>query len=200
MSRKSSLAARMRASTRSGERYRMISAVYSQTPASVIIPPAQFHDQHELFQCMVCGLGKRRKKFPQNNQTICKACIRKRDKCFTRQRKVSSRVKPGKVNFANKLRRNMTPAESHLWVKLSSLFPAFSCQTVIFGYIADFACLGRKLLIEIDGEYHNDAQQKEYDDRRSQQLKQRGYRIMRFTNEEVMTDRARVLGQIMESL
>src|SRR5690606_21487769 len=50
----------------------------------------------------------------------------------------------------------------------------------------DFVCLEKKLVIEIDGGYHNDPQQKEADELRTQILKEFGYKVLRFPNEEII--------------
>ena len=54
------------------------------------------------------------------------------------------------------------------------------------GFIADFCCLAVKIIIEIDGDTH--VEQQEYDDARTVALERLGYRVMRFTNSDVLHD------------
>ncbi|MEO5648917.1 MAG: DUF559 domain-containing protein, partial [Ginsengibacter sp.] len=84
-------------------------------------------------------------------------------------------------------RKEKTPAEDILWQRLrnNQYGSKVRRQHVIDGFIIDFAFLNEKLLIEVDGDYHNDPEQKEYDNSRTEYLQQSGYRILRFTNDEV---------------
>ncbi|ACK66239.1 protein of unknown function DUF559 [Rippkaea orientalis PCC 8801] len=98
---------------------------------------------------------------------------------------------------ARRLRCNLTPAEAYLWEalrgkKLKGL--KFRCQHPVGRFILDFYCPSCKLAIEIDGSSHDTKQ--EYDQVRTEKLAQYGYRVLRFTNEEVMTDLSRVLAEI----
>jgi very-short-patch-repair endonuclease len=92
----------------------------------------------------------------------------------------------------------MTPAEKHLWAKLNQLSPIFQAQVVLYGYIADFCSFRHKMVIEIDGEIHES--RREYDARRDEHLERHRFRTLCFTNDEVLKDRAGVLGRIMERL
>jgi very-short-patch-repair endonuclease len=88
---------------------------------------------------------------------------------------------------ARAMRSNQTPAERKLWhILRAHRFNdiKFARQVVIEPYIVDFAARMHKLLIEIDGDTHG--RQVEYDAARTQFLEQRGYRLIRFTNAEVM--------------
>ncbi len=98
------------------------------------------------------------------------------------------------------LRRNMTPAEKKLWEalkgkKLSGL--KFRAQHPVGPFILDFYCPVCKLVIELDGGVHEG--QAEYDETRTQQLKDYGYRVIRFRNEEVLTDLPSVLQRILQA-
>lgn len=86
------------------------------------------------------------------------------------------------------MRDNMTPAEDKLWqeIKSKKLGVKFRRQHVIGNYIPDFVALSSKLIIEVDGEIHKF--QKEEDEQRTYDLNQRGFRVIRFTNEEVLKD------------
>ena len=97
------------------------------------------------------------------------------------------RNRPRTLTHAKRLRRNMTDAELLLWSRLRrhqlhGLM--FRHQTSIGHYIVDFACLTIKLIIEVDGGQHNI--NKAADDRRTRWLEARGYRVMRFWNNEVL--------------
>lgn len=95
-------------------------------------------------------------------------------------------------------RRYATEAESVLWecLRRNALGARFRRQHPVCGYIPDFVCLTRKLIIEVDGGYHNTQTQIILDKERDAFLQQNGYRILRFTNEEVLMDIDNVLGQI----
>ena len=64
----------------------------------------------------------------------------------------------------------------------------FRRQHPVAGYIPDFVCLEKKLIVEIDGGYHDDAEQKIFDDAREKWLKEYGYSMLRFANDEVKND------------
>jgi very-short-patch-repair endonuclease len=105
------------------------------------------------------------------------------------------------VFFARKLRKNPTEAEYRLWVYLKKrqLFGhKFRRQHPIGPFIVDFACVEQKLLIELDGGGH--AKQKIYDHRRTAWLSERGYRVLRFWNNEVLTNVRGVLEIIASKL
>lgn len=93
--------------------------------------------------------------------------------------------------FANHNRHHPTEAEDILWQILSDNSVTgykFRRQHIIDQYIADFACLEKKLIIEIDGKYHNLKGQQEEDAIRTIVLEKYGYKVIRFTNEEVLCD------------
>ena len=91
---------------------------------------------------------------------------------------------------ASELRKNMTVAEKQLWSRLngSQLGVRFKRQHPIDIFIADFYCHKYKLVVEVDGEYHNDEDQLEYDEGRTAELERFGITVIRFTNDEVMED------------
>ena len=100
------------------------------------------------------------------------------------------------------MRREMPAPEQTLWLALrAKRFEGakFRRQVVIGHYIADFACRRPAMLIvEVDGETH--AASRAYDARRTNALESRGYRVVRFTNDEVMTNLDGVLHAIGEAL
>ena len=76
----------------------------------------------------------------------------------------------------------------------------FRRQQPIGPYIVDFASFERRLIIEIDGGQHNEERTKERDVERAMRLEERGYQIMRFWNNEVLTNPEGVLERIREAL
>jgi very-short-patch-repair endonuclease len=97
---------------------------------------------------------------------------------------------------AEVLRKNMTPAEQMLWSRLnkSQLGVRFKAQHPIDIFIADFYCHTYKIVIEIDGGIHKF--QKEYDDGRTAELELLGLTVIRFSNEEVLSD----VDQVVETI
>jgi very-short-patch-repair endonuclease len=101
---------------------------------------------------------------------------------------------------ARELRKNMTPAEKILWEKLrhnqlNGL--QFRRQQIINPFIVDFYCHSKALAVEVDGDIHD--LQQEYDAERSSYLITCGFRILRFTNDEVKNNLVRVLQKISEA-
>ena len=108
---------------------------------------------------------------------------------------------PRTLERSRALRRNMTDAERKLWFALryKSLEGArFRRQYPIGDYIVDFCCPGCKLIIEVDGGQHADAQ--DYDERRTRFLESRGFGVLRFWNGDVLANRDGVVEAILESL
>jgi len=106
-----------------------------------------------------------------------------------------------KTTFARNLRKNQTDAEKKLWRYLLNRQLKdfkFRRQYIIDGYIADFACVEAKLIIELDGGQH--LEQKAYDEKRTQSLSQQGFRVLRFWNDEVLKQTDDVLNVIYEAL
>jgi very-short-patch-repair endonuclease len=98
------------------------------------------------------------------------------------------------------MRRNPTDAERRMWLVLRSLKPLgmhFRRQAPIGTYVADFAWLEGKLVIEIDGSQHADRNES-YDARRTAWLESQGYRVIRFWNHEVLKS-PRVVGEAILS-
>ena len=94
------------------------------------------------------------------------------------------------------LRRNETIAEKLLWEKLRNNQLEglkFRRQHPVNIYIADFYCHKFKLIIELDGDYHNQEEQKQKDEVRTEVLRLNGLKIIRFKNEEVEQDINQVL-------
>jgi very-short-patch-repair endonuclease len=89
---------------------------------------------------------------------------------------------------AHQLRRNTTDAEKKLWRHLRRLEldgSHFRRQVPIGPYIADFACMAARLLIEIDGSQHAENRKKVHDEARTRWLEKEGYRVLRFWNNDI---------------
>ncbi len=99
-------------------------------------------------------------------------------------------------DHAQSMRRNPTEPEKRLWRALSGAKLGghkFRRQSVIGGAIADFLCPQKALIVEIDGDTHDAAS----DAVRDEALHQLGYRVVRFTNLEVMTNLEGVLERLL---
>lgn len=102
---------------------------------------------------------------------------------------------------ARELRKETTPAEARLWAylrrnQLNGI--SFRRQHAIGPYIPDFCAVKARLVIELDGSQHLD--QAEYDAQRTAYLEERGYRVLRFWNDDVMNDLNTVLREIIAAL
>jgi len=95
-------------------------------------------------------------------------------------------------------KKNSTQAESILWENLrnKNIKYKFRRQHIIDIFIADFVCLEKKLIIEVDGGYHNTLEQREADELRTQILNEIGFKVIRFTNEQVVGDIDNVINRI----
>jgi very-short-patch-repair endonuclease len=104
---------------------------------------------------------------------------------------------------ARSLRRDSTNAERIIWNALRAhrlQGASFRRQTPIGPYIADFVCHEAKLIVEIDGAQHFETRHVQRDAVRSSFLKTKGYRVLRFNNHDVMTNRAGVLENISAAI
>ncbi len=105
--------------------------------------------------------------------------------------------------LARKLRKNPTPAEVRFWKIIESLRPQyhFRKQVQMGPYVVDFASHRAMLIVEVDGESHYVGAAPARDQVRDATLAARGYRILRFTNAEVMQNADgvfRVLVDVLE--
>jgi very-short-patch-repair endonuclease len=104
--------------------------------------------------------------------------------------------------FRKELRQNLTPAEAFLWTQLKARKlegKRFTKQHSITYYIVDFYCASEKLIIELDGEVHNNATAHEYDTKRTKKLNALGYTVIRFENKMVFDNLASVLKEIKDN-
>ncbi|MCA0349451.1 MAG: class I tRNA ligase family protein [Bacteroidetes bacterium] len=106
------------------------------------------------------------------------------------------------IQHAKENRKNPTEAENILWNQLrnKNLGDKFRQQHLIDDFIVDFVCLSKNLIIEVDGGYHETKEQKELDEERTFILNKKGYKVIRFSNEEVLRNSSKVLEIINEAL
>ena len=102
--------------------------------------------------------------------------------------RVSPHLTPETVERSRELRRDATDAERAMWRGLRSTFPQahFRRQAPINRYFADFTSHRYRLIVEVDGSQHAEAV--DYDRRRTTFLNDEGYRVLRFWNNEVLSN------------
>jgi len=106
-------------------------------------------------------------------------------------------------DYANEMRNQPTQAESLLWNVLSAKKIdgyKFRRQHIVGSYIADFICLKKGLIVEIDGLIHQLPENKATDEDRTKWLNEQGYNVVRFTNDEVLSNLDDVLLRLREAL
>ena len=105
-------------------------------------------------------------------------------------------------DFAKKNRREMTVSERLLWEALRKLNCGyhFRRQHPIGDYIADFICIKKMLVIEVDGGYHNEPIQQQDDQVRTDYLESKGYTVIHFKNEEINNNLQEVIIRIKKQL
>jgi len=97
------------------------------------------------------------------------------------------------------LRQKQTDAERALWTKLKNKQPEgikFRRQQPIGPYIVDFVSFERKLVVEVDGGQHNEKDGMAKDDKRTKWLEAEGFQVLRFWNNDVVTNIEGVLENI----
>jgi very-short-patch-repair endonuclease len=101
------------------------------------------------------------------------------------------------------LRKNMTLSERILWKKLKDrniIKTKFRRQHPVDIFIVDFYCHEYKLALEIDGEPHNNEEAREYDLNRTAELERFGIKVIRFSNNQVISNIDMVIMKIQEIL
>jgi very-short-patch-repair endonuclease len=103
---------------------------------------------------------------------------------------------------AKALRKSMTAAEARMWSQLrrAALGVKFRRQHPIRPFIADFACLEKRLVVELDGSSHWTADAARWDQSRTRFLMEQGWRVVRFGNESVRSDLDSVIAVIRAAL
>jgi very-short-patch-repair endonuclease len=109
---------------------------------------------------------------------------------------------PEVFDLAHSLRKKPTPTEKRLWQLLrnNALGAKFRRQHPLHYYVADFYCHQLKLVIEVDGKIHETPENKERDEGRTGELGRLNIQVIRFTNEEILTDSGKVLSKIKEKI
>lgn len=105
--------------------------------------------------------------------------------------------------YSRELREHMTDAERRLWVKIRMKQLGgcqFYRQKPVGDYIVDFFCPKAKLVIELDGSQHLSDEMTEYDRVRDEYMSSLGLRVLRFTNNDVMTHIDGVVERITEGI
>ena len=118
---------------------------------------------------------------------------------MSEKKQPSWRVSSTLRSNARALRRNSTDAERTLWSELRGHRlggVGFRRQVPIENYVADFVCHAAHLAIEIDGGQHFSDEGERADAERSAVIESKGFKIIRFSNHDVMTNRAGVLETI----
>jgi len=106
------------------------------------------------------------------------------------------------IERAKELRKSMTEAEKALWQKIRNekLGVKFRRQHPCNRFILDFYCHEKRLAIEIDGEYHFKRDQMEYDLGRAFEIENYDIKLIRFSNQEVLTNIKSVINEIKSHL
>ena len=92
---------------------------------------------------------------------------------------------------AKQLRKTSTDAERQLWRVLRSRQLAghkFRRQQPLGGFIVDFVCLEKRLVVEVDGGQHQEQKQAVYDAERTVWLERQGFRVLRFWDHEILRE------------
>lgn len=110
------------------------------------------------------------------------------------------RIKRVTITHAQRMRKHPTEAEAILWEFLRARPSGvkFRRQEPILGWIADFYCVKKKLVIEVDGGYHSTASQQARDSARDAAMARYGMATARFTNCQVLSDVQSVISTILE--
>ena len=105
-------------------------------------------------------------------------------------------------SISKDMRKNPTEAEDKLWQMLRKKSTGYKIkrQQVIDGYIADFICIEKRVIIEVDGEIHLTPENIEKDKERSRILNAQGYDVLRFTNKYVIDNQIKVFDEIKSYL
>ncbi|MDJ0952165.1 MAG: DUF559 domain-containing protein [Acidimicrobiia bacterium] len=106
---------------------------------------------------------------------------------------------PELTSHARRMRKDPTRAEAILWWLLRGrgVGVRFRRQVPIGTYVADFACLSHRVVVEIDGPTHDADERAAYDRRRDRWFQAQGWRVIRVTDDDVWSNRDDVLTEIL---
>ena len=112
------------------------------------------------------------------------------------------RVTDERLSNARRLRKEMTSAEAMLWRSLRDrgIGTKFRRQVPIGPYVADFACVAARLIVELDGQPHDEPERRAHDEIRDAWLARQGWRVLRIPNEIVIGGGDIVIGRIKAAL
>ncbi len=102
---------------------------------------------------------------------------------------------------AQALRQSMTPPEARMWLAIrarENTGAKFSRQIAVGSFVADFVCRDLKLIVEVDGQSHDLTYR--HDAMRAEILSKAGYRVIRFSNDDVMNNLDGVVMAIAEAV
>jgi len=106
------------------------------------------------------------------------------------------------IDKAKEMRHELTKAEKTLWECLRDRKMGYKIrrQHIVNGFIADFICIEKNVIIEVDGGSHDTTEQKKYDKFRTEILNNNGFLVIRYTNEEVIENPYEVATKIRSKL
>ena len=106
--------------------------------------------------------------------------------------------KPAQFRRAKAMRKTMTEREKQLWWALRHRLPdlKFRRQFVVGSFITDFCCLSAQLVVEVDGNQHGTDEALAFDARRTALIESHGFRVLRFSNHDVLFSLDSVLDTI----
>jgi very-short-patch-repair endonuclease len=115
---------------------------------------------------------------------------------------VMAYVVPKTLSRARKLRRTLTDAETILWSRLrrDALGVRFRRQHPVGPYIADFACIPARLIVEVDGGTHGTDAERDHDARRDAFMRAQGWRVVRVWNTDVYERLESLMEMICEAI
>lgn len=151
-------------------------------------PPARWSDRKRIAREKPFNLEKKKKAKRERLRKLTAKHKKKKREAFKKIIK----------QRANEHRENMTPAERHLWEVLKTWEKPYACKAskAIGMYIADFAFMEQKLIVEVDGKYHLKTAQRIKDTVRTQVLESYGFQVVRFSNDDVLYARDKVIAAI----
>jgi|SRR5208282_4428850 len=103
---------------------------------------------------------------------------------------------------SRRLRQESTDAARKLWARLRNrqLGFRFRREHPIGPYFADFCCIEAQLIVEVDGQHHDEPPQRRYDEERTRFLEQAGFRVLRFWDGEVLKETDSVIRRVTSAL
>ena len=156
------------------------------------------------YKCVICGEEKEYGEFSRKSKTgtnppFCTSCNCNRHADTKEYLSLVGKFGP-KMRHASEIKREPTKGEVAMERILRSMGVKFKPQVVILGFIADFNLVGRGVIVEVDGGYHQEAEQRDYDRGRDSIFYDGGCRTVRVTNEEAIENPELCIQKIKECL